>query len=72
MIVAPLMLPIKGLAFAALASNVVLLRKSVSAIAARTLIAVVLTWSIGFLVRFPELQREVLARLRTNLTIFAQ
>lgn len=71
MIVAPLMLPIRGLAFAALVDNVVLLRKSVTAIAAGTPIAVVLAWSIGFLVRFPELQREVLARLRTDFTRFA-
>ena len=71
MIVAPLMLPIRGLAFAALVDNVVLLRKSVTAIAAGTPIAVVLAWSIGFLVRFPEFSSEVLARLQTDFTRFA-
>lgn len=45
MIVAPLMLPIRGLAFAVLAGNVVLVRKSVTAIVTGTLVAVVLAWS---------------------------
>lgn len=67
MIVAPLMLPIRGLAFAALAGNVVLFRKSASAIVAGTLIAIVLACSIGFLIRFPEFGSEVLARSQPTL-----
>lgn len=67
MIVAPLMLPIRGLAFAALAGNVVLFRKSVTAIAAGTLIAIVLACSLGFLVRFPEFGNEVTARSEPTL-----
>lgn len=65
------MLPIWGLAFAALADNVVFFRKSVTVIAAGTPIAIVLAWLIGFLVRFTEFGSEVLARLRTNFTRFA-
>ncbi len=48
MLVAPLMLPIQGLAFAALAGNVVLVHKSVTAIVTGTLVAVVLAWLIRF------------------------
>ena len=67
MIVAPLMLPIRGLAFAALAGNVVFFRKSVTALVTGTLVAVVLAWSIGFLVRVPEFGSEVLSRSEPTL-----
>ena len=67
MIVAPLMLPIRGLAFAALAGNVVFFRKSVTALVTGTLVAVVLAWSIGFLLRVPEFGSEVLSRSEPTL-----
>lgn len=67
MIVAPLMLPIRGLAFAALAGNVILVRKSVTAIVTGTLVAVVLACLIGFLIRVPEFGSEVLARSEPTL-----
>lgn len=66
-IVAPLMLPIRGLAFAALAGNVVLVRKSVTAIVTETLIAIVLACLIGSLVGLPEFGSEVLARSEPTL-----
>jgi uncharacterized hydrophobic protein (TIGR00271 family) len=67
MIVAPLMLPIRGLAFGGLEGNVVLFRKSLTAIVVGTLVAIVLAWSVGSLVRLPEFGSEVLARSKPTL-----
>lgn len=67
MIVAPLMLPIRGLAFAALAGNVVFVRTSVTAIVMGALVAVVLAWLIGSLVGLPQFGSEVLARSEPTL-----
>ena len=67
MIVAPLMLPIRSLAFAALAGNVLLFRKSVRAITVGTLISIFIAWLLGFLVRIPEFGSEVLSRSEPTL-----
>lgn len=67
MIVAPLMLPIRGLAFGALEGNVVLFRKSLTAIVVGTLLAIVLALFLGSLVRLPEFGSEVLARSKPTL-----
>ena len=67
MIVAPLMLPIRGLAFASLSGNVNLFRKSATAILVGTLISIALAWCIGFLVRVPQFGSEVLARSEPTL-----
>ena len=67
MLVAPLMLPIRGLAFAALEGNVVLFRKGLIAIAVGTLLAVFLAWLVGSLVGLPEFGSEVVARSRPTL-----
>ncbi len=67
MIVAPLMLPIRGMAFGALAGNVVLFRKALTAIAVGTLLAIFLALSIGSVVALPEFGSEVVARSKPNL-----
>jgi uncharacterized hydrophobic protein (TIGR00271 family) len=67
MIVAPLMLPIRSLAFAALAGNVALFRKSVRAITVGTLISIAIAWLLGFLVGIPEFGSEVLSRSEPTL-----
>jgi uncharacterized hydrophobic protein (TIGR00271 family) len=67
MIVAPLMLPIRGLAFGALEGNVVLFRKGLIAIAVGTLVAIVLACLLGYLVRLPEFGSEVFARSKPTL-----
>ena len=67
MIVAPLMLPIRSLAFAALAGNIDLFRKSVTAITVGTLISIAIAWLLGFLVRIPEFGSEVLSRSEPTL-----
>jgi uncharacterized hydrophobic protein (TIGR00271 family) len=67
MIIAPLMLPIRGLAFGALEGNVVLFRKGLMAVVVGTILAIVLAWFLGSLVRLPDFGSEVLARSKPTL-----
>ena len=67
MIVAPLMLPIRGLAFGALEGNVLLFRKGLTAIVVGTLAAIFLASLLGLLVRLPEFGSEIVARSRPTL-----
>jgi uncharacterized membrane protein len=50
MIIAPLMLPIRGLAFGALVGNVALVRQGAISIAIGTLLAIAISWMLGALV----------------------
>ncbi len=67
MLIAPLMFPIRGLAFGALEGNVILFRKGLIAIVVGTLLAIVLAWLVGSLVRLPEFGSEVVARSKPTL-----
>lgn len=67
MIIAPLMLPIRGLAFGALQGNVTLFRKGLMAVASGTLLAVALAWCSGLLVGIPSYGSEVLSRSEPTL-----
>lgn len=67
MIIAPLMLPIRGIAFGALEGNVVLVRKGLIAIVVGTLLAVALASLLGSLVGLPEFGSEVVARSKPTL-----
>jgi len=67
MLIAPLMLPLRGLALGALEGEVNLFRKSLLAIAGATLIAVCLSCLIGLLTGIPEFGSEVQARIQPNL-----
>ncbi|MGE5660324.1 MAG: DUF389 domain-containing protein [Actinomycetota bacterium] len=67
MIVAPLMMPLRGLAFGALEGNPVLFRRSLSSLLVATLVAIFLSYSLGLLLNFPEFGSEVLARTQPNL-----
>jgi uncharacterized hydrophobic protein (TIGR00271 family) len=67
MIVAPLMLPIRGLAFGALQGNIILFRKGLIALTVGTVLAVLMAWGLGILVRLPNYGSEILARSRPNL-----
>ncbi|NEP56112.1 MAG: DUF389 domain-containing protein [Symploca sp. SIO2G7] len=67
MLVAPLMLPLRGLAFGALEGEVNLFRQSLLAIAGATLIAVCLSCLLGLVTGIPEFGSEVQARIRPNL-----
>lgn len=67
MIIAPLMLPIRGVAFGALEGNVILFRKGLTAIISGTILAAALAWFIGYFVALPEFGSEIIARSRPTL-----
>ncbi|NJL84678.1 MAG: DUF389 domain-containing protein [Chloroflexaceae bacterium] len=69
MIIAPLMLPIRGLAFAAIDSEPKLLRRSINSLAVGTIGAVLMAAFLGLLVSVPasEFGGEILARTQPNL-----
>lgn len=67
MIVAPLMLPIRGLAFGALLGNTELFRKAITAITAGTLLAIAISCSLGLFVGISNFGSEVLSRSKPTL-----
>ncbi|MGF1591050.1 MAG: DUF389 domain-containing protein [Pleurocapsa sp.] len=67
MIIAPLMLPIRGLAFAALEGDMTLFRRALIAILMGTGGAIALAWLLGYLVGFPEFGSEITSRSRPTL-----
>lgn len=67
MIIAPLMLPIRSLAFGAMEGNVLLFRKGFTSVAMGTLLAVVLAWILGVIVGIPSFGSEVLSRSQPTL-----
>ncbi|MBE9006924.1 TIGR00341 family protein [Fortiea sp. LEGE XX443] len=67
MIIAPLMLPIRGLAFGALVGNVSLFRQGVVAVLFGTFLALLISSTIGWLVNLPSFGSEVLSRAKPNL-----
>jgi uncharacterized hydrophobic protein (TIGR00271 family) len=67
MIIAPLMLPIRGLAFGALQGNITLFRKGVIAVAVGTVLAVAIACALGLIVQMPSYESEVLSRSRPTL-----
>ncbi|MCS7227109.1 MAG: DUF389 domain-containing protein, partial [Gloeomargarita sp. SKYB31] len=67
MVVAPLMMPIRGLAFGALTGDVALFRKAFISLGVGTLLAIGLSWLIGVIVALPNFGSEILARTTPNL-----
>ena len=67
MIIAPLMLPIRELAFGALEGNVLLFRKGLIAILVGTLLAIALAFFVGYLVKFPAFGSEIISRSQPTL-----
>ncbi|MBV5257844.1 DUF389 domain-containing protein [Synechococcus moorigangaii CMS01] len=67
MIVAPLMLPLRGLAFAALEGDLKLFWRSLYSITGATLISLGLSWLIGTVVGIPDFGSELIARTQPNL-----
>ena len=67
MLVAPLMLPLRALAFAALDGDIALFRKAFLSIVGATIIALFLSSLIGYVVDIPELGSESLSRTQPNL-----
>lgn len=67
MIIAPLMLPIRGLAFGALAGNLSLFRQGLIAVIIGTLVAVILAAELGLLTGISTFGSEVLSRSKPTL-----
>lgn len=67
MIIAPLMLPIRGLAFGALEGNVDLFRRGLGAVAVGTGLAVALACLLGKIVNISSFDSEVLSRSAPTL-----
>jgi uncharacterized hydrophobic protein (TIGR00271 family) len=67
MIIAPLMLPIRGLAFGALTGNGMLFRRGLVAVIVGTGLAVILAWILGKLVGISNFGSEMLARSEPTL-----
>jgi uncharacterized hydrophobic protein (TIGR00271 family) len=67
MIIAPLMLPIRGIAFGALSGDLVLFRKGAIAVIVGTLLALLMSLLLGLMVGLPSYGSEVLARSQPTL-----
>ncbi|NET37800.1 MAG: DUF389 domain-containing protein [Cyanothece sp. SIO1E1] len=67
MIIAPLMLPIRGIAFGALEADVELVRRGLISVVAGTLLAATLACLIGLIVNLPGYGDEILARSKPTL-----
>ena len=67
MIIAPLMLPIRSLAFGGLIGSWRLIRKSALAILVGTIIALAIAWFLGLLIGISEFGSEIQARSQPNL-----
>ncbi|MGB3492769.1 MAG: DUF389 domain-containing protein, partial [Elainellaceae cyanobacterium] len=67
MLIAPLMQPLRGFAFAAIEGDRELLRVSASAIGIGTLVGIAMSWLAGILLGIPEFGTEVLARTQPTL-----
>lgn len=67
MIIAPLMMPLRGLAFGALEGDPFLFRQSLTSLLIATGTAILLSFSLGFIINLPEFGSEVLARTQPNL-----
>lgn len=67
MLIAPLMQPLRGFAFAAIEGDRELLRLSSLSISVGTLVGIVMSWLAGMLLGIPEFGSEVLARTQPTL-----
>jgi uncharacterized hydrophobic protein (TIGR00271 family) len=67
MIIAPLMLPLRGFSFATLEGDLELLRSSFIAISVGTFISIGCSWLIGLIIGILEFGAEILARTQPTL-----
>lgn len=67
MLIAPLMQPLRGFAFASIEGDRELLRISTGSIAIGTLVGVTMSWLAGMILGIPEFGSEVLARTQPTL-----
>lgn len=67
MIIAPLMLPLRAVAFAALEGDFALFRKGFISITGATILAIFLSYFVGGIASIPSFGSEVLSRTQPNL-----
>ncbi|MEA5533198.1 TIGR00341 family protein [Crocosphaera sp. XPORK-15E] len=67
MIIAPLMLPLRGFSFATLEGDIELLRRSFNAIFIGTFLSIFCSWVVGLIVSIPEFGEEILSRTQPTL-----
>ena len=67
MIIAPLMLPLRGMPFATLEGDLKLLRLSFTSIFAATLMSILFSGLVGLIIRIPEFGSEILSRTQPTL-----
>ncbi|EAW34998.1 DUF389 domain-containing protein [Lyngbya sp. PCC 8106] len=67
MIIAPLMLPLRGMPFATLEGDLKLLRLSFTSILAATSISIIFSGLVGLIIRIPEFGSEILSRTQPTL-----
>ncbi|BAY52203.1 hypothetical protein NIES2134_101930 [Thermostichus vulcanus NIES-2134] len=67
MIIAPLMAPIRGLAFASLSGDIKLFRDAAIALGTGTVVAIGMSWVIGLFVRLEMYGSEIMARSQPTL-----
>ncbi|BDA68575.1 hypothetical protein RIVM261_019900 [Rivularia sp. IAM M-261] len=67
MVIAPLMLPIRGLAYGALTGNIILFRRGLIAIVLGTLLSIGLAYNLELLVKISAFDTEVLSRSKPTL-----
>lgn len=67
MLVAPLMLPLRGLAFSACESDFELFRKAFMSITGATILSLIISSLIGKLISIPNVGSEIVARTQPNL-----
>ncbi|WP_069789584.1 DUF389 domain-containing protein [Cyanobacterium sp. IPPAS B-1200] len=67
MIVAPLMLPLRGLAFSACEGDYKLFEKSILSLVGATILSLLLSWFIAVVVALPDVGSEIVARTEPTL-----
>jgi uncharacterized hydrophobic protein (TIGR00271 family) len=67
MIVAPLMLPIRALAWGALQADLLIFRRGLAALAVGVALSIALSWFVGWAVGIHTSNSEILARTQPNL-----
>ena len=67
MLIAPLMLPLRSLAFAACEEDFRLFRKGLLAIIGATILSLFLSYFLGVIISIPEAGSEILSRTKPNL-----
>ncbi|HIK24591.1 MAG TPA: DUF389 domain-containing protein [Thermosynechococcus sp. M46_R2017_013] len=67
MVIAPLMLPIRGLALAALIGELKMFREAATALIVGTLMAIGISWMLGMIVGLEAYGSEIMARSQPNL-----